>query len=325
MPPLTPLLSMEPCAATPASSSQVVGMFGICTDTPERTCLLLEFAPHGSLRAVLDDAAIELPEAARRTLLRGIVSGMARLHSQQPHPILHHDLKSHNVLVFDDWCAKITDFGLSVGGGLSTLSISAGGGGGGTCGYKAPELFGGAGGDDDSSEDDEDEDGGAGGGGGSRVQYTSACDVYSSGLIAWELLTRAVPWAGKLDFDIINAVCRGRRPKMNEAQKGSFLGTLAARCWAQRPEQRPSFAELMPLFGSAGRMVQVCSHDRASSRRLITPASFSRVLLWCNRWRRRPQSTRTPSGATSRRHAPASSGTLRRRSNHISRRQDLTE
>ena len=51
---------------------------------PERTCLLLEFAPRGSLRAVLDDAAVELPEAGHRKRKFAQRRGFEGTHVDQP-------------------------------------------------------------------------------------------------------------------------------------------------------------------------------------------------------------------------------------------------
>ena len=169
---------------------------------------------------------------------------MARLHSASPRPILHHDLKSNNILVFDGWLPKIADFGLSVGGGLSTLSQTRAAGAG-TLAYTAPELFG---------EDDID--------GGTEPEFTKVCDVYAFGMVTWEIITREVPWADKLDRQIINALVRELRPRMSEEQAEGFMGKLAVRCWAQAPEARPTFTELLPLFGGRWCMQDV---DLASS------------------------------------------------------------
>ena len=71
---------------------------------------------------------------------------MRRLHEHSPQPIVHGDLKSLNVLVAIDhqtgaWVAKITDFGLASGSGLSTASQSRRSGGG-TITHNAPEILG---------------------------------------------------------------------------------------------------------------------------------------------------------------------------------------
>ena len=62
--------------------------------------------------------------ATQRQLLRGIATGMAFLHAQTPRPLLHHDLKSDNVLVWPEeggFHPKLSDFGLATGTGGSTM------------------------------------------------------------------------------------------------------------------------------------------------------------------------------------------------------------
>lgn len=77
---------------------------------------------------------------------------MAHLHAHTPHPILHRDLKSANVMLNSDAArtapvAKIGDFGPATGAGSGSTtaghalsSVSATRHGGGTCAYKAPEA-----------------------------------------------------------------------------------------------------------------------------------------------------------------------------------------
>ena len=117
----------------------IVRLFGVSTDNVDRCCIVLEYAPLGCLRTVLDGGP--LTEDSREMLMGGIVRGMAHLHSREP-PLLHHDLKPSNVLVFDCWTAKLTDFGIATGTGLSTFgaahrSVAPTAG---TFQYRAPEL-----------------------------------------------------------------------------------------------------------------------------------------------------------------------------------------
>ena len=92
-------------------------------------------------------------------------------------PLLHCDLKSTNVLIFNQWVAKLTDFGVASHGGILTTLGTATRHHVGTCQYWAPELF-----------DDE--------------PFTPACDVYAFGVLMWELSTRLVPWAGKSQWQV---------------------------------------------------------------------------------------------------------------------------
>lgn len=108
--------------------------------------MLLELAPRGSLRDLLDTAPAEVlgSERTQMELAAGTASAMAFLHGQQPQPVLHHDLKSGNVLVFaaaeGRLCAKLTDFGLSLIASGSTLCSTTRAHGG-TVAYQAPEQF----------------------------------------------------------------------------------------------------------------------------------------------------------------------------------------
>ncbi len=73
-------------------------------------CLLTELADHGSLRQVLDSSPAtivgDLPVQIK--LAYDIAKGLAYCHAQTPLPLLHHDIKSANVLVFNadlmSWC-----------------------------------------------------------------------------------------------------------------------------------------------------------------------------------------------------------------------------
>lgn len=124
------MLKREYLALHKLSHPNIVKIYGICIDDTEWVALMMELVVGGSLRGLLDektDAPVAESPHAQFTLLRGIVGGMAYLHERS---ILHHDLKSDNVLVGrggqgdSDLVAKIADFGLASGGrylGLEAL------------------------------------------------------------------------------------------------------------------------------------------------------------------------------------------------------------
>ena len=99
---------------------------------------------------------------AQVSILSGTALGMSFLHDQKPTPVLHHDLKSDNVLLWEqgqEFVAKIGDFGLATGTQASTMRTGKGKNGTGAApAYKAPEAF-----------DDE---------------FTTASEVYSFGVVA---------------------------------------------------------------------------------------------------------------------------------------------
>ena len=129
----------------------LVKILGVVIDDPTYSCLLMEYAGRGSLRELLDDEATAIvgQPAVQLGITHDIASGMEYLHARTPVPMLHHDLKSRNVLLFRSLAAvasmktltaKIGDFGLTTGisrttyGENTTTRV-----GGGTLAYKAPE------------------------------------------------------------------------------------------------------------------------------------------------------------------------------------------
>lgn len=102
----------------------VVKLFGVVLSEVDSVGLLVELATRGSLRRLLDETPTEVvgAEAVQLRLAMGIAAGMAYLHSKQ---VYHHDLKSANILLFEadgSLLPKLTDFGLAVYDGGSSLS-----------------------------------------------------------------------------------------------------------------------------------------------------------------------------------------------------------
>ena len=270
--PLTPL----PAVCHP----HIIEIIGVILDAPSYVALLMELADLGSLRQVMDhrsDLLLASSEAQMRIALH-IADGMAFLHAREP-PMLHHDLKSANVLLFSgegsgpqslstldlvgivSIRAKLCDFGLATGlNAQSTMlqSTKRGGAGGGTMAYMGPELF--------QGEDDD--------------EYSVASEVYAFAIVVWELLTCKVPWTRNPDNGkmwtqpaLIRAVCRGRRPELSELQAGQVLGALAQRCWNDNAAARPSFDQVKRQLRLAMRQMQELSSDAPAESEKPEPST----------------------------------------------------
>ena len=153
----------------------IVSIIGVVLDHSDWVCLLMELAELGSLRQLLDTSPDKVVGQApvQLALALDVALGLAFLHAQEPKAVLHRDVKSANVLLFLKdglMMAKVADFGLASGLHGTSLASTVRGVGGltGTYAYMAPEAW-------DSA-------------------YSTRSDVYSFGLVLWELLTGERPW-----------------------------------------------------------------------------------------------------------------------------------
>ena len=82
---------------------------------------------------------------------------------------------------------------------------------------------------------------------------SSASDVYSFGIVAWEVLSMETPWADEaLPFDIYTRVVfKGDRPEIPAHAPVDITSVLRA-CWATEPEERPASAEILAILKVRG-------------------------------------------------------------------------
>jgi serine/threonine protein kinase len=247
-------------------------------DDPSFSCLLMELAPKGSLRGLLETEpdAIVGNAGVQLSLAHDIASGMEYLHAMHHGPMLHHDLKSRNVLLFltpriagargaaysapsfgspkaSKLTAKIGDFGLVTGVSRTTYGESTSNRvGGGTLAYRAPETF--------------------------RNEFSTASEVYAFGVIVWEMLTGARPWRvdskGRAynDAAIVLSVISGERPQLPERlrlteggqQAHAALKRLMHASWSHEATQRPPFSTIGRKLRDAMRREHELRESRES-------------------------------------------------------------
>jgi len=208
-----------------------VCLFMGCCLTPPTRAIVTEFVPRGSLWDLLRDgdpatvAALALPAAPLR-MAADAARGCAYLHASE---VVHRDLKSANLLVTDDLRVKVADFGLArVKARAQTMTGQMG-----TMQWMAPEVL-------------------------SSCRYTEKADVYSFGIILWELLARGCPYEeveeqGVTQIAAALAVLRdGLRPRLPMPREARpcpgiplAFEELMQRCWAAEPQLRPPFADAL--------------------------------------------------------------------------------
>ncbi|RLM73390.1 putative protein kinase superfamily protein [Panicum miliaceum] len=147
----------------------LVRLYGFCFDRDTKA-LVYEFLENGSLEKYLygDEEEGKAPRLEWRTLHSiavGTAKGIRYLHEECQQRIVHYDIKPANILLTADFTPKVADFGLARLGERGNTHMSLTGGGRGTPGYAAPELW-------------------------MALPATEKCDVYSFGMVLFEILGR---------------------------------------------------------------------------------------------------------------------------------------
>ncbi|KAK2635227.1 hypothetical protein Ddye_030019 [Dipteronia dyeriana] len=124
------------------SHVNIVGLFGYCFESQGRA-LIYEFVPNGSLEKFIYEKYSTNKQLKWDKLYQialSIARGLEYLHRGCSTRILHFDIKPHNILLDEDFCPKISDFGLAKICPRKESIVSMTGARG-TVGYIAPELF----------------------------------------------------------------------------------------------------------------------------------------------------------------------------------------
>ncbi len=204
----------------------IVTCYGVCLER-ERLALIMEYLSGGSVHDLVRKAA--LPQASIHRIATDIVRGLVYLHARKR---CHRQLSSPKVLLDAQGHAKLSGLaGLKWGSASIETWVDKGNTEAArNVGYQAPELF------------------------GSTPDYTPASDIYSFGMILWELFHRRTPFEGKQPMEVMKALQENERPALSQAVP-KFYRDLIQQCWAQEPWQRPSsetvFDQLETLAHSA--------------------------------------------------------------------------
>uniref|UniRef100_A0A8C5EKG7 mitogen-activated protein kinase kinase kinase n=1 Tax=Gouania willdenowi TaxID=441366 RepID=A0A8C5EKG7_GOUWI len=189
----------------------IISFKGVCTQAP-CYCIIMEYCAQGQLYEVL--------RAGRKVTPRllvdwasGIASGMNYLHL---HKIIHRDLKSPNVLVTHNDTVKISDFGTSKELSDKSTKMSFAG----TVAWMAPEVI-------------------------RNEPVSEKVDIWSFGVVLWELLTGEIPYKDVDSSAIIWGVGSNslHLPVPSTCPDGFKI--LMKQTWQGKPRNRPSFRQIL--------------------------------------------------------------------------------
>ncbi|PON79133.1 Serine/threonine protein kinase [Trema orientale] len=202
----------------------IVRFIGACRK-PKVWCIVTEYAKGGSVRKFLmkrqSFTGVPLKLAVSQAL--DIARGMAYLHGLG---LIHRDLKSDNLLIFADKSIKIADFGFArIEVHTEGMTPETG-----TYRWMAPEMI-------------------------QHRPYSNKVDVYSFGIVLWELMTGMLPFQNLTSVQAaFSVVHKGLRPSIpNDCLP--VLGEIATRCWDANPDMRPTFTEVVRMLENAEREI----------------------------------------------------------------------
>ncbi|XP_062081767.1 protein kinase STUNTED-like [Humulus lupulus] len=121
---------------------RISSLLGICVED-NALISVYDFLPNGSLEENLHgkkEDKFVLSWELRYDVAIGIAEALHYLHKESPQPVIHRDIKSANILLSNEFEAKLSDFGLAIWGPITSSFLTQGDVVG-TFGYLAPEYF----------------------------------------------------------------------------------------------------------------------------------------------------------------------------------------
>ena len=185
---------------------------GACTKLPN-LAIVLEYCSKETLWKLLQNKEIHLTWEDNRRIAVEIARGMNYLHTFAI-PVIHRDLKSLNILMDEGYRPKIADFGWTrkvsdkMTGKIGTYQ------------WMAPEVI-------------------------KSQKYTEKADVFSFGIILWEIASREPPYrnvgGAQVSQEVVN---NDLRPNIPKSTPESFA-KLMKKCWDRNSDKRPNFKDII--------------------------------------------------------------------------------
>ncbi|KAI5666013.1 hypothetical protein M9H77_15866 [Catharanthus roseus] len=230
----------------------LVKLVGYCAEDDERgmqRLLVYELMHNRSLEDhLLARSQSPLPWLQRLKIAQDAARGLAYLHEEMDFQLIFRDFKASNILLDEDFNAKLSDFGLARQGpaaGLGHVSTSVVG----TVGYAAPEYV-------------------------HTGRLTAKSDVWSFGVVLYELITgrrvleRNLPRGEQKLLEWVRPYVSDPKkfhmiidPRLEEVcmKSAQKLASLANKCLMKQPKSRPKMSEVVEILGNI--ISEVTSQD----------------------------------------------------------------
>lgn len=220
----------------------MVNLIGDCLDCKEKKMIVVEYMPNGSLYDSIH--VFDKPPSWRRRVRYAVQVARAvqHLHSANP-PVIHRDIKSSNILIDDNFNARLSDFGLALRGHVEEVRAKSTPPAG-TLGYLDPTYL-------------------------QPGDLSTKSDVFSFGILLLEIISgrnaidmnyspsSVVDWAGPLirkgDY---KEICDPRIAPPEDEVGVQQLAVLAARCVRPLAEKRPAMVEVVDFLKGVYRRVR---------------------------------------------------------------------
>ncbi|XP_052790328.1 serine/threonine-protein kinase TNNI3K-like [Mya arenaria] len=225
------------------NSPYVIQFLGACLDDPSQFAIVTQYVPGGSVYSLLHEQKRLIDLHSKLIIAIDVAKGMNYLHTL-PQPIIHRDLNSQNILTDEHGHAIVADFGESQF--LRTLEDNMTKQPG-NLRWMAPEIF------------------------TQCTKYNIKADMFSYSLCLWELLAGELPFAHlKPAAAAAEMAYHQTRPPIAVTFPKPLVSLLQWG-WNPNPEDRPEFAEILPIL-------EDCKHSPAVMM-LSNPSGYTAVPL----------------------------------------------
>ena len=201
----------------------ILNLYGACIEEG-KYALVMEYMSLGSLYKILHEDKLSLDWPDRLFIALQIAKSINYLH-QLREPIVHRDIKSMNILVersYQGYIAKMCDFGLAKTRNETSKQTQLINALHCTLPWAAPEVL--------------------------RLEGNSnKSDIYSLGIVYWELATSEIPYDGHQSELIRAFVLAGDRLKIPEMTPLHFSEVIQ-KCWSHNPNDRPNSSHVIDLI-----------------------------------------------------------------------------